>query len=83
MKVVLTEGALRDLNALDDGTQRRIVEKLDFFASSSDPLYFANALTDHSVGSYRYRIGDYRAIFDVNKNVIVIMAIGHRRDIYR
>ncbi|MEK7448577.1 MAG: type II toxin-antitoxin system RelE/ParE family toxin [Planctomycetota bacterium] len=37
------------------------------------------------VGSYRIRIGDYRIIYDINDThrQITILAIGHRREIYR
>ena len=34
---------------------------------------------------YRLRVGDYRVIytFDVSRNVIHLLAVGHRREIYR
>ncbi|MFX4307251.1 type II toxin-antitoxin system mRNA interferase toxin, RelE/StbE family, partial [Exiguobacterium sp. A1_3_1] len=36
-------------------------------------------------GEWRYRIGDYRLIADIQdeKVVILILEIGHRRDIYK
>jgi mRNA-degrading endonuclease RelE of RelBE toxin-antitoxin system len=38
------------------------------------------------LGPYRFRIGDYRAIFDVDENnnikILLILTIGHRKDIY-
>ena len=41
----------------------------------------------HLTGSnrYRLRVGDYRIIytFDANENVIYLLAVGHRREIYR
>jgi mRNA-degrading endonuclease RelE of RelBE toxin-antitoxin system len=36
---------------------------------------------------YRFRIGDYRAVFEIDSgskiNIILILAIGHRKDIYK
>ena len=32
--------------------------------------------------AYRLRIGDYRALFDVERDIIVIRRVGHRREIY-
>lgn len=32
--------------------------------------------------AYRLRMGDYRILFDVEENVIVIRRIGHRKSIY-
>jgi mRNA interferase RelE/StbE len=40
-------------------------------------------LISHKIGTYRFRIGDYRAIFDIDGENIVILRIGHRRDIYK
>ncbi len=36
-----------------------------------------------SLGSYRFRIGDFRVIFDIEKDEIVVLRVGHRREIYR
>jgi len=49
----------------------------------SNPTFFATKLVDESLGQHRYRIGDYRVIFDVEGNNIVILRVGHRREIYR
>ncbi|MDZ4853875.1 MAG: type II toxin-antitoxin system RelE/ParE family toxin [Nitrospirota bacterium] len=35
------------------------------------------------LGSYRFRIGDYRVVFDIEGDEIVVLRVGHRRDIYR
>lgn len=34
-------------------------------------------------GEYRYRVGDYRIIVDINRSRILVLKGGHRRDIYR
>jgi mRNA-degrading endonuclease RelE of RelBE toxin-antitoxin system len=34
------------------------------------------------LGSYRFRIGDYRVIFDLEKEDMVILRIGNRLEIY-
>ena len=43
----------------------------------------ASKLIDETLGQYRYRIGDYRVIFDIHGQNIVILRVGHRREIYR
>jgi len=35
------------------------------------------------IGTYRFRMGDYRVIFDTEDENIVILRIGHRRSIYK
>ena len=48
-----------------------------------NPRLFAVKLMDKALGQYRYRIGDYRIIFDIENENIIILRIGHRREIYR
>ncbi|NCQ65980.1 MAG: hypothetical protein COZ34_03945 [Candidatus Pacebacteria bacterium CG_4_10_14_3_um_filter_34_15] len=38
---------------------------------------------DYDLGTYRYHIGNHRVIFDLEKNKIVVLRIGHRKEIYR
>lgn len=75
--------AIRDLKKLTKDIQIRIIKKLDYFASSEDPLVFADHLINYELGSYRFRVGDYRIIFDVVDEVLIILTLGHRREIYR
>ncbi len=40
-------------------------------------------LTDPQLGTYRFRVGDFRVIFDLHGRDIVILRVGHRKSIYR
>ena len=79
----LTKKSLRQFQKLDLPTRKRIFNKLDYFCHRPDPFVFAEKLSDNKAGQYRFRMGDYRVIFDVENNVIKILKIGHRRDIYK
>ena len=68
---------------LDNQIKKRIEEKLDFWMQSGMPLEFAENLTNYELGSYRFRVGDYRITFDVEEETIVVLAVGHRREIYK
>lgn len=83
MEYYLKPTAVRDIKKLPKSVQRRIFEKLDFYAASNNPLRFAEFLADNTLGGFRFRIGDYRVIFDIENRKIVILKIGHRRDIYK
>ena len=48
-----------------------------------DPLKYAEPLKQSELRSYRFRIGDYRVVFDLEGDQIVILRVGHRREIYR
>ncbi len=80
-RLTYTHRAIRDLDALDPSTKRRIGKTLLRF--EQDPITHAEPLKDSDLGSYRFRIGDYRAIFDLHGNEIVVLRVGHRREIYR
>jgi len=74
--------AAKEIEKLSSETRQRILEKLKFYAQQEDPLRFAERIKDHRFGDYRFRIGDYRIIFDINGKTIMILKVGHRRDIY-
>jgi mRNA interferase RelE/StbE len=80
-EVILTRRARKDLERLDPPSRRRIIEKLTELAA--EPLRHAVRLTDPRLGAYRFRIGEWRVIFDVIDDQLVILRIGHRREIYR
>ncbi|MEK6777642.1 MAG: type II toxin-antitoxin system RelE/ParE family toxin [bacterium] len=46
-------------------------------------MNYAKRLTDSRLGSYRFRIGDYRVIFDIEGDQIVVLRVGHRSRIYK
>lgn len=50
-----------------------------------NPRYIGKALTGSKKGLWRYRIGSYRVICDINdkKLIILAMEVGHRKEIYQ
>lgn len=83
MRYVFDAHALRNIKKLSPDVRKRIMEKLDFFSATPAPTAFAEHLTNHEVGSYRFRIGDYRVIFDLEEDTLVVLKVGHRREIYK
>lgn len=83
MRIEFTKKAERELWRLDAVIRKRLQKKLAWYLSHEDPLVFADTLTDFELGEYRYRIGEYRVIFQVDKDLIHITAIGHRKEIHR
>jgi mRNA interferase RelE/StbE len=80
-KILFTYRSLKDLESIDHGTQKRIAAKLKEY--SSEPLKYSKKLINTNLGTYRFRIGDYRIIFDIDEENIVILRIGHRKNIYK
>jgi len=82
-----TKNAVRDLRQLDPQVAKRILKKMDFFSKQEDILQFAKKLTNSSLGEYRFRIGDYRVLFDVDEDgsrikILMVLSIKHRREVY-
>jgi mRNA interferase RelE/StbE len=80
-RLVYTHRALRDIRRLEEKIKQRIGKALKRYGK--EPLKCASKLTDPKLGMYRFRIGDYRVIFDIEDEDIVVLRVGHRRDIYR
>ena len=76
-----TKQAEKAFLKLPQNIQNRIIKKLESYLISPDPLFYAKRLTGSS--SYRFSIGDYRVIFDREETKILIIKIGHRREVYR
>lgn len=75
--------AVRDIRNLPPPVQKRIKVKLEWFFSQKYPLEFATALTKPADAQYRFKVGVYRILFDVEDQVIVILHVQHRSRIYR
>lgn len=83
MKINYTHSAISDLNVLPKEIQRRIAKKMKFYSHAHEPLKFAEHLTDFRDAEFRFRIGEYRILFDVVGSSIFILKIKHRKDIYK
>jgi mRNA interferase RelE/StbE len=79
--LVYTHRATKDIQRLPPDIRKRIGKSL--LRYENDPLKHAEKLTDSRLGEYRFRVGDYRIVFDIHGHEIVVLRVGHRRDIYR
>jgi mRNA interferase RelE/StbE len=82
-KIVFSDEALKDLDKMDKVILDRIIKKIKWLAQQDEPLDFAKRLKYDAIGQYRFRIGDYRVIFDNIKDKIIILRVGHRSSIYK
>ncbi len=80
-RLVYTERATKEVSKLPAQTKQRIAETLERYSDA--PLTYARKMAEPTLGSYRFRIGDYRVIFDIDDESIVILRVGHRREVYR
>lgn len=84
--VEYTKEALKELKKLDKHTAMFIVAWIrKNLEGCHDPRAHGKGLTANKSGQWRYRVGDYRIIADIQeeKVLILVLGVGHRREIYK
>jgi mRNA-degrading endonuclease RelE of RelBE toxin-antitoxin system len=79
MHIYISPKAESQLGRLPYGDQERIRDKLIFYSEQIDPLVFAKFIGEKK---YRFRIGNYRAIFIIEESIIHIGKIEWRDRAY-
>lgn len=85
-KVEWDERALRELKKLGKEAQKRILDYvITRLETDQNPRRFGEPLQANLKGLWRYRVSDWRVICRIEdeKITILILAIGHRREIYK
>lgn len=85
-KIAYTKEFLKSLNKLDRNIQERIFNWIEnYLVSLEDPRLTGKSLQHKLKGLWRYRIGDYRIICEIQdeKLIILLLEVGHRKKIYR
>jgi mRNA interferase RelE/StbE len=81
-----TQAARNQLKKLDKPVAQRILDFMDErVAKHEDPRALGKSLTGSLGILWRYRIGDYRIICDIQHSAvrILVLRIGDRREVYR
>jgi len=79
--IVYKNSVLRDLKKLSKAEAGRILDQIEKELSKNADLY--PALKGQFSGLRKYRVGDYRVIYAILQGDVLILRIGHRRDVYR
>jgi len=77
--------ALKELKKLGHQGQQDILGYLDErVAGGGDPRRFGKALKADLAGLWRYRVGDYRILCQIRDRelLVLVVAVGHRKDVY-
>jgi mRNA interferase RelE/StbE len=76
--------ARKQLRKLGHVPASRIIEGLEQVAALDDPRIRGKALSGNRAGYWRWRFGDYRVIARIEDQtvVIVVITVGHRREVY-
>ena len=84
-KVEYTEQAIKELRKIDKHTQFFILAWIEKnLVDCENPRQHGKGLTANRSGEWRYRVGDYRIIAEIedDKVIIFVLTVGHRREVY-
>jgi mRNA interferase RelE/StbE len=82
VKIEWTEEAVKDLESLDKPIARRVLRRLTWLSKNFQSIV-PEPLTGELKGTFKLRIGDWRAVYTLEGDVVVIQFIGHRSEIYK
>jgi mRNA interferase RelE/StbE len=82
-KIVFKRSAEKELKKLNQGAYPALRSAIDKLAAKPHPHQSVKLVGSSSL--WRLRVGDYRVIYDIqgDKLVIYIIKVGHRREVYR
>ena len=73
------ESAIKDLKKLETSISNRIYKKVDQLIENP---FSKDIRKLKGMNAFRLRVGDYRVIFEIEKDIICILKVGHRKNIY-
>ena len=83
-RIEIDKDVQRAMRKLDGQVAKRITAKLREVSQLEDPRSTGKALTGNLAGLWRYRVGDYRIICDIEDEVLVVLVVdvAHRSGVY-
>ena len=80
-KIAFKKSVSRDLKKISKDDAKRILDKIEQNLPEKADTF--PLLTGKFAGMRKFRIGDYRVIYTLIENTVLILRISHRRDTYR
>lgn len=79
--VVYKKSVQRDLKKLSKPEARRILNQVEAELSKSADAY--PVLKGQFAGLRKFRVGDYRVIYAILADEVLVLRVGHRKDVYK
>jgi len=83
-RVDFTPKAREDMKHLDGAVKKQVQKVIDKIEQRDNPRSMGDALTANLAGYWKYRVGDYRIVAEIQDEVLTVLAIaiGKRETIY-
>jgi mRNA interferase RelE/StbE len=85
-RIRFTEKAVKNLRKIDPSIAKMLLAWISKNLEGVDnPRKVGKALRHDKKGAWRYRVGDYRILAKIEDNILIILIIevGHRKEIYK
>ena len=79
--ITYKKSVIKDISRLDKKEARRIIDKIETDLSDGAEAY--PVLKGDFAGLRKMRVGDYRVVFTIIDNNVLVLRVGHRREIYK
>ena len=81
--ITYVPSAAKAIRKLDRSTARRLLDAIESLAR--DPRPPGSIQLKGGSGEFRIRVGDYRVVYDIHHDelVVLVLRVGHRREVYR
>ncbi|OYD15769.1 hypothetical protein CH333_05025 [candidate division WOR-3 bacterium JGI_Cruoil_03_44_89] len=80
-RILYKSGVERDFKQIEIRQRKRIIQKIETVLSQNP--YKGRQLKGKYKGFWRMRIGDYRVVYRIIQKDVVIVTVGHRREMYK
>jgi mRNA interferase RelE/StbE len=78
--VKIVPKAEKEIERLDHKIQDRVFDKMASLAANPLPVQVVKL---KNTDCYRVRVGDYRIVYEIFNDVMYILKVGHRKDVYK
>ncbi|GER79291.1 MAG TPA: type II toxin-antitoxin system RelE/ParE family toxin [Anaerolineales bacterium] len=84
-QVILTPEAQADLRRIASATRTRLLDKLEWMGENAELIQHQALQGDEWKGCFKYRVGDYRIVYRLDHPAVklVVLKVGHRREVYK
>ena len=79
--IVYKKSVQRDLKKLSKAEARRVLNQVEEELSKNADTY--PVLKGQFAGLRKYRVGDYRVIYAILGDEVLVLRIGHRKEVYK
>ena len=82
-RIRIEKRALKALSSLPERTRAKVREAIDSLAETPRPPGVKKLADEHQL--YRIRVGSFRVVYQIQDQdlLVLVVKIGHRKDIYR